>query len=118
MSIEQQKVAVITGASQGIGAGLVRAYREAGYRVVANSRSIQPSDDPDILTLAGDIALPQVAERVIAEGFDWFGRIDTLVNNAGVFPRHLDQDVRHGRPPHRREIGKGSRTRHDLSAER
>jgi len=85
MSIEEQKVAVITGASQGIGAGLVRAYRAAGYRVVANSRSIQPSDDPDILTVAGDIALPQVAERVIAEGFDWFGRIDTLVNNAGIF---------------------------------
>ncbi len=85
MSIEQQEVAVITGASQGIGAGLVRAYRAAGYRVVANSRSIRPSDDADILTVAGDIALPLVAERVITEGFDWFGRIDTLVNNAGIF---------------------------------
>ena len=80
------KVAVITGASQGIGAGLVRAYRKAGYRVVANSRSIQPNDDdPDILTVAGDISRAEVAERVITEGFEWFGRIDTLVNNAGVF---------------------------------
>jgi len=81
----QRKVAVITGASQGIGAALVTAYRNAGYRVVANSRSIGPSDDPDIVTVAGDIADPAVAERVIATAVERFGRIDTLVNNAGVF---------------------------------
>ena len=80
-----QKVAVITGASQGIGAALVTAYRKLGYAVVANSRSITPSDDPLVLTVAGDIADPAVAARVIEEGLAAFGRIDTLVNNAGVF---------------------------------
>jgi NAD(P)-dependent dehydrogenase (short-subunit alcohol dehydrogenase family) len=81
----QKKVAVITGASQGIGAALVTAYRSAGYRVVANSRSIGPNADCGVLTVAGDIADPQVAKQVIAEGFERFGRIDALVNNAGVF---------------------------------
>src|SRR6476659_11007601 len=79
------KVAVITGASQGIGAGLVRAFRDRGYRVVANSRSIKPSDDPDVLAIPGDIADREVANRVIREGLAAFGRIDTLVNNAGIF---------------------------------
>ncbi|WP_020387891.1 SDR family NAD(P)-dependent oxidoreductase [Kribbella catacumbae] len=80
-----QKVAVITGASQGIGAGLVTAYRKLGYAVVANSRSIQPSDDPLVLTVAGDIATPGAGNRIIEHGLDVFGRIDTRVNNAGVF---------------------------------
>lgn len=80
-----QKVAVITGASQGIGAALVTAYRKLGYAVVANSRSIAPSDDPMILTVAGDIADPAVGARVIEQGLAAFGRIDTLINNAGVF---------------------------------
>ncbi|MFD1932313.1 MULTISPECIES: SDR family NAD(P)-dependent oxidoreductase [Nonomuraea] len=80
-----QKVAVITGASQGIGEALVTAYRKLGYAVVANSRSIAPSDDPLILTVAGDIADPAVGARVIEQGLAAFGRIDTLVNNAGVF---------------------------------
>ena len=84
MSIEQ-KVAVITGASQGIGAALVKAYRDRNYRVVATARSIKPSNDDDVLTVAGDIADPKTAERVISEGMARFGRIDTLVNNAGVF---------------------------------
>jgi NAD(P)-dependent dehydrogenase (short-subunit alcohol dehydrogenase family) len=79
------KVAVITGASQGIGAALVAAYRGAGFRVVANSRSIRPSEDPNIAAVAGDIAQPKVAERVIAEAIDKFGRVDTLINNAGIF---------------------------------
>ncbi len=81
----EQKVAVITGASQGIGAGLVKAFRDRNYRVVANSRSIKPSGDPDILSVPGDIADPAVARRVIAEGLERFGRVDTLVNNAGIF---------------------------------
>jgi NAD(P)-dependent dehydrogenase (short-subunit alcohol dehydrogenase family) len=81
----EQKVAVITGASQGIGAGLVKAFRDRNYRVVANSRSIKPASDEDILTVAGDIADPATAKRVIAEGLERFGRIDTLVNNAGIF---------------------------------
>jgi NAD(P)-dependent dehydrogenase (short-subunit alcohol dehydrogenase family) len=80
-----QKVAVITGASQGIGAALVTAYRKLGYAVVANSRSITPSDDPLVLTVAGDIAAPGVGARIIASGLEGFGRIDTLINNAGVF---------------------------------
>jgi NAD(P)-dependent dehydrogenase (short-subunit alcohol dehydrogenase family) len=84
MSIEQ-KVAVITGASQGIGAALVRAYRERGYRVVAVARSIKPGDDDGVLTVAGDVADRATAERAISEGVARFGRIDTLVNNAGIF---------------------------------
>jgi len=80
-----KKVVVITGASQGIGAGLVKGFRERGYQVVATSRSIKPSADPDVLAVAGDIADPQTAERVIREAVARFGRIDTLVNNAGIF---------------------------------
>jgi NAD(P)-dependent dehydrogenase (short-subunit alcohol dehydrogenase family) len=80
-----QKVAVITGASQGIGAALVLAYRKLGYAVVANSRSITPSGDPDILAVAGDIADPAVGARVIEQALATFGRVDALINNAGVF---------------------------------
>ena len=80
-----QKVVVITGASQGIGAELVKAFRERDYRVVATARSIKPSDDANILTVAGDIGDPDTARRVIKEGVARFGRIDTLVNNAGIF---------------------------------
>lgn len=80
-----QPVAVITGASQGIGAGLVAAYRNAGWRVIANSRSMPQSSDPDILPIAGDISDPDTAGRIVAEGIDRFGRIDTLINNAGIF---------------------------------
>jgi NAD(P)-dependent dehydrogenase (short-subunit alcohol dehydrogenase family) len=80
-----QKVAVITGASQGIGAGLVNAYRDRGYGVVAVARSIKPSNDPEIVIVAGDIAEAGTAERAIGEGVARFGRIDTLVNNAGIF---------------------------------
>ena len=80
-----KKVVIITGASQGIGAALVQAYRALDYRVVATSRSIQPSTDPDILTVAGDIADPATAQRVIRETLATFGRIDSLINNAGIF---------------------------------
>lgn len=83
--METRKVAVITGASQGIGAGLVDGYRKLGYAVVANSRSIAPSEDFDLATVAGDISDPEVAERVIATAVERFGRVDTLVNNAGIF---------------------------------
>lgn len=81
----EQKVAIITGASQGIGAALVQAYRDRNYRVVATSRSIQESSDAGILSVAGDISKPETAERVVRQGLERFGRIDTLVNNAGVF---------------------------------
>ncbi|UVM50151.1 MULTISPECIES: SDR family NAD(P)-dependent oxidoreductase [unclassified Pseudomonas] len=80
-----KKVIVITGASQGLGAGMVKAFRDLDYRVVATSRSIQPSTDPDILTVAGDIGDPAIAQRVVREAIARFGRIDTLVNNAGIF---------------------------------
>jgi len=81
----EEKVAIITGASRGIGAALVRAYRGLGYRVVATARSIEPSNNADILTVPGDIGERKTAERAIAEGMARFGRIDSLINNAGIF---------------------------------
>lgn len=84
MGIEQ-KVAVITGASQGIGAALVKAYRDHNYRVVATARSSKPSNDDHILSVPGDIAVRKTGEHAISEGMARFGRIDTLVNNAGIF---------------------------------
>ncbi|SAL88009.1 short-chain dehydrogenase/reductase SDR [Caballeronia choica] len=80
-----QKVVVVTGASQGIGADIVKAFRKLDYRVVATSRSIKSSENPNILTVAGDIGDPAVAQRVISEGIARFGQIDTLVNNAGIY---------------------------------
>ena len=80
-----RKVVVITGASQGIGAALVKAYRDRDYRVIANSRSIKPSSDPDVIAVPGDIADRAVAERIVKEAVTRFGRLDTLVNNAGIF---------------------------------
>jgi NAD(P)-dependent dehydrogenase (short-subunit alcohol dehydrogenase family) len=81
----EQKVVVVTGASQGIGAELVKGYRDRNYLVVANSRSIAPSSDPGVLTVRGDIADPGIVERVVALAIERFGRIDSLVNNAGIF---------------------------------
>ena len=81
----EQKVAIITGASQGIGSALVKAYRDRNYRVVANSRSIKPTTDPDVLAVAGDVADSKTAQRIVSEAIARFGRIDTLVNNAGIF---------------------------------
>ncbi|HEY9642292.1 MAG TPA: SDR family oxidoreductase [Coleofasciculaceae cyanobacterium] len=81
----EQKVALITGASQGIGAALVKAYRDRNYRVVAVSRSIQPSNDDGIIAVSGDIADRKTADRAIIEAVTRFGRIDTLINNAGIF---------------------------------
>jgi NAD(P)-dependent dehydrogenase (short-subunit alcohol dehydrogenase family) len=79
------KVAIITGGSQGIGAGLVAGYRRRGWGVVANARHIKPSQDPDVLTVDGDITQPATAERIIDGALERFGRLDTLVNNAGVY---------------------------------
>jgi NAD(P)-dependent dehydrogenase (short-subunit alcohol dehydrogenase family) len=82
---DERKVAVITGASQGIGKALANAYRERNYRVVGTARSIEASNDDDMVTLGGDIADRKTAERVISAAMERFGRIDTLVNNAGIF---------------------------------
>ncbi|MBV9332835.1 MAG: SDR family oxidoreductase [Candidatus Eremiobacteraeota bacterium] len=81
----KEKVVVITGASHGIGAGLVSAFSEAGYNVVANSRSIGASTDPSIVNIAGDVGEAETADRIINEGVGRFSRLDTLVNNAGIF---------------------------------
>ena len=80
-----QKVAIVTGASQGIGAEIVKAYRKLGYRVLATSRSIKPSDDADVMTVAGDIGERSTAQRVVEQALASFGRVDTLVNNAGIY---------------------------------
>jgi NAD(P)-dependent dehydrogenase (short-subunit alcohol dehydrogenase family) len=79
------KVAIVTGASQGIGAGIAAAFINAGYAVVGTSRAIAPSAARGFLTVPGDIAEPETAQDVVDQALDRFGRIDTLVNNAGIF---------------------------------
>jgi NAD(P)-dependent dehydrogenase (short-subunit alcohol dehydrogenase family) len=78
------KVAIITGGSRGTGAGLVAAYRRQGWAVVASARAIEPSEDADLITVATDITERATAERIVDAALRRFGRIDTLVNNAGV----------------------------------
>jgi NAD(P)-dependent dehydrogenase (short-subunit alcohol dehydrogenase family) len=78
-------VAIVTGASHGIGAGLVSAFRDAGYSVVATALSIPPSEDPDLLTVAGDLTDSRTADQVVTQALARFGRIDTLINNAGIY---------------------------------
>jgi NAD(P)-dependent dehydrogenase (short-subunit alcohol dehydrogenase family) len=85
MSEASQRVAIVTGGSQGIGAGLVDGYRQRGWAVVANSLSIKPGQDPNVVTVAGDVSEPATAQRIIDAALDRFGHVDTLVNNAGVF---------------------------------
>jgi NAD(P)-dependent dehydrogenase (short-subunit alcohol dehydrogenase family) len=78
-------VAIITGGSRGIGAGLVRGYRERGWAVLASALTIKPSAEPGFVTVAGDISEPATAEMIIATARERLGRVDTLVNNAGVY---------------------------------
>jgi NAD(P)-dependent dehydrogenase (short-subunit alcohol dehydrogenase family) len=85
MSNVQKKVAIVTGASQGMGEAIVNAFLAKGYGVVATSRSIQPSTNPNLITLAGDIGDPETSKRLVAAAQERFGRIDTLINNAGIF---------------------------------
>jgi NAD(P)-dependent dehydrogenase (short-subunit alcohol dehydrogenase family) len=80
---DEQSVAIVTGASTGIGAGLVTGYRERGYAVVATARSIRESDDPGIVTMRGDISDPATAQRIVDEAVERFGRIDTLITTRG-----------------------------------
>jgi NAD(P)-dependent dehydrogenase (short-subunit alcohol dehydrogenase family) len=82
---EQRKVAIVTGASQGIGAGLAQAFCDAGYAVVASARTMPASDQPDLLTVSGDITEIETAERVVEQALGRFGRIDSLINNAGIY---------------------------------
>jgi NAD(P)-dependent dehydrogenase (short-subunit alcohol dehydrogenase family) len=79
-----RKVVIITGASHGIGAGLVAGYRRRDWAVVASATTIKPSDEPDLLTVAASIAEPATAIRVVDAALERFGRIDTLVNSAGA----------------------------------
>jgi NAD(P)-dependent dehydrogenase (short-subunit alcohol dehydrogenase family) len=85
MNQPDRKVAIITGGSQGIGAGLVAEYRRRGWAVVATSRTITPGEDHGVLTVAGDISVPATTDRIIRGALDRFGRVDTLVNNAGIY---------------------------------
>jgi NAD(P)-dependent dehydrogenase (short-subunit alcohol dehydrogenase family) len=85
MAKKDQRVAIITGASQGIGAGLVDGYRQRGWAVVANALTIRPSDDPDVLAVEGDVSDTATADRVVGAALRKFGRVDTLINDAGVY---------------------------------
>ncbi|MBC8724297.1 SDR family oxidoreductase [Paraburkholderia sp. 31.1] len=79
------KVVIVTGASQGIGAETVKAFRAQGHRVVATARSIAPAVEADYVAVAGDIGDAATARRVVDAAIEHFGRVDTLVNNAGIF---------------------------------
>jgi NAD(P)-dependent dehydrogenase (short-subunit alcohol dehydrogenase family) len=83
--ITDRKVAIVTGGSQGIGAGIVEGYRQQGWAVVATARTIATTTDPSILAVAGDLSDSSTAQRIVDEALMTFGRIDTLVNNAGVY---------------------------------
>jgi NAD(P)-dependent dehydrogenase (short-subunit alcohol dehydrogenase family) len=85
VSDASRKVVIVTGASQGIGAGLVERFRNLGYAVVGSSRSIDPSDAPDLITVRGDIAVPETAQMIVEQAVNRFGRVDSLINNAGIF---------------------------------
>src|SRR5215469_15548654 len=83
------KTAITTGASRGIGAGLVQAFLERGYNVVANSRNITKENPfaaaAKVALVDGDIGDPGTAARIVDAAVSRFGRIDVLINNAGVF---------------------------------
>ena len=89
MQVTQQPVAIITGASSGIGLGLTRALLERGWRVVATSRTISKSKDlkpsADLVLIDGEVSKKETAVKVVEAALQHFGRIDLLVNNAGIF---------------------------------
>jgi NAD(P)-dependent dehydrogenase (short-subunit alcohol dehydrogenase family) len=85
MNGSDQKVAVVTGGSQGIGAGIVDGYRRLGWGVVANALRIKPSEDPDLVTVDGDISEPATTDRIMDAALSRFGRVDTLINDAGLY---------------------------------
>lgn len=79
------KVVIVTGGSQGIGAGIAGAYRQEGWAVVACARKIKPSEEDEMLTVEVDITEPSAPELIVSKTLERFGRIDTLVNNAGIY---------------------------------
>src|SRR6201981_1429960 len=83
------KTAIVTGASQGIGAGLVEAFLKRGYNVVANSRNITKANPfstaANVALVDGDLGDPHTAAKIVDTAMSRFGRIDVLINNAGVF---------------------------------
>ena len=85
MSDSDPKVVIVTGGSHGIGAGVVAEYRRRGWAVVVTSRTVKPATDPGVLTVAGDVSAPATIDRIISGALESFGRIDTLINNAGIF---------------------------------
>src|SRR5215467_15775373 len=84
-----QKTAIVTGASQGIGAALVEAFLKLGYNVVGNSRNITKANpfpaSANVALVDGDIGDPRTAARIVDTAVSRFGRVDVLINNAGVF---------------------------------
>jgi NAD(P)-dependent dehydrogenase (short-subunit alcohol dehydrogenase family) len=85
----EHKVALVTGASQGIGAGIVKAFVGRGYKVVANSRKVTRSTEvaasDRVALVDGDIGEPTTAARVVETALSRFRSLDVLVNNAGIF---------------------------------
>jgi NAD(P)-dependent dehydrogenase (short-subunit alcohol dehydrogenase family) len=85
----ERKTAIVTGASQGIGAGVVRAFVERGFNVVANSRTVTRSAEvaasDRVALVDGHIGEPATAARVVEAALSRFGSVDALVNNAGIF---------------------------------
>jgi len=80
-----EKVAIVTGGSQGIGAAVVEAFRGDGYAVIAAALAMDQSSDPGLIAVSGDIADPATARRIVDEARTRFGRVDCLVNNAGIY---------------------------------
>ena len=85
MGDQEQKVVVVTGGSRGIGAGVVAGYRQRGWAVVANALTMEPPDDPEVVVVEGDISDPATADRIVRRAVEHFGRVDTLVNDAGLY---------------------------------
>src|SRR5499433_515391 len=87
--VDTRKTAIVTGASQGIGAALVEAFLKRGYNVVANSRNITKANlfpaSADLALVDGDIGDPKTAARIVDTAVSRFGRVDVLINNAGMF---------------------------------
>src|SRR5260221_2358990 len=86
---KEYQTAIVTGASSGMGLGITRALLEHGWRVVANSRTISKSKDlepsADLVLVDGDIGKKETAIMVAEVAVSHFGRIDLLVNNAGIY---------------------------------